>query len=515
MASEQRMITAPRPRTVRTAVFLIVLLTLAACGTTVQSAGQSSSAQGLAVPGTSPSNPGGETGGPGAVSGVQPGGLSGPSSGPAAGTTGGAIGTGTQGTVGAHGGGGAAGTAGTAGATGAHSPIEIGIFDQDNPSTAIASVGGQGSVSVSAADIVQALVAYYNAHGGIAGRKIKLVEYTLKTTDTDWRVDAQAACADFTQDHHVQVAMSSVGGGVFLDNYEACLAHAGVPDLQYGSVGGQQSFAHFPAMFGSVFAPVDDAYGNLLRDLRASGYLTPRNKIGVVIENCNYDAFAYSHTVAPLAKQLGLDIVRTQSVDCLYGYGDAGNFGAQVGAAVLPFRTAGVDRVIFVSTWEALALLFFDKQAQSQGYAVNYALTSYAQIAVNAKSGNFSSSSLARMQGVGWWPEVDITAPPTTAPASRCRTMAAAEGLDAHNPSNAALIDWVCNPFLMLEAGLRSNPGSDTPQAIVASLEGLGRSLASSTTIRAETSLSPTRHDEIAAYQRFLYSASCSCFRYA
>jgi hypothetical protein len=392
-------------------------------------------------------------------------------------------------------------------------PITIGVFDQDNPSAAVGAVGGQGSVSVSAADIVKALVRYFNAHGGIAGHRVTLVEYTLQTTHSDWRVDAEAACADFTQDHHVQVALSTVGGGVFLDNYQACLQHAGVPDIHFGSVGGKQSFDQFPMMFGSVFAAVDDAAANQLNQLHSSGYLTPKNKIGVVMENCNYDTFAYSHTVAPLAKQLGLNIVRTQSVNCLNGYGDVGAFAAQVQSAVLPFRSAGVDRVMFLSTWESLALLFFDKQATSQSYPVGYALTSNAAIAVNAS--NFSPTSLAHMQGVGWWPAADIDKAPVTPPAARCNAMAAAEGLDAGSSANRVLIDLVCDPFLMLEAALGHVPATVSAPAVVAAVEGLGRSFASSTTIGGATALSATHRDQVVTYQRFGYQASCSCFRYS
>lgn len=393
------------------------------------------------------------------------------------------------------------------------SAIEIGVFDQDNPSSAVAAVGGQGSVGVSAADVVHALVDYFNAHGGIAGRKIKLVEYTLKTTATDWRIDAQAACAKFTQDNHVQVVLSTVGGGVFLDSFEACLQKAGVPNVQFGSAGGKQSFEQFRTMFSSVFPPVDDALANMMIGLTNARHLTRQSKIGVVIENCNYDSFAYKHTVEPLARRLGLNIVRTQTVDCLNGYRDVGTFAAQVQSAVLPFRSAGVDRVMFVSTWEALALVFFEKQAESQSYAVNYALTSFSQIAVNAS--NFSTRSLARMQGVGSWPEVDLTSPPVTAPMARCRAMAAAQGLDTGPSANRVVIDWICAPFLLLEAALRRMQGNHSSQAFVTAFEGLGRGFASSTTIRGETSLSPSRHHAVVTYQRFLYDRSCSCFRYA
>lgn len=393
------------------------------------------------------------------------------------------------------------------------SVIEIGVFDQDNPSSAISAVGGEGSVGVSSADVVRALVDYFNAHGGIADRKIKLVEYTLKTTATDWRVDAQAACAKFTEDNDVQVAVSTVGGGVFLDSYEACLQKAGVPNVQYGSAGGKQSFEQFRTMFSSVFPSVDDAVANMMIGLANAKYLTRQSKIGVVIENCSYDSFAHKHTVEPLAKRLGLNIIRTQTVDCLNGYGDVGTFAAQVQSAVLPFRSAGVDRVMFVSTWEALALVFFEKQAESQAYAVNYAITSLAQIAVNAS--NFSTTSLARMQGVGWWPESDVTSPPVTAPMARCRAMAAAQGLDTGPSANGVVINWICAPFLLLEAALKRVQGNHSSQALVTAFEGLGGGFASSVTIRGEASLTPIRHHAVVTYQRFLYDRSCSCFRYA
>jgi hypothetical protein len=77
--------------------------------------------------------------------------------------------------------------------------LTLGVLDVSSSNAAFDSFGGSAfDTSVSGDHAVRALVRYYNGHGGIAGRHIRLVEYVLNATD-DYASDYQAACAKFTQ----------------------------------------------------------------------------------------------------------------------------------------------------------------------------------------------------------------------------------------------------------------------------------------------------------------------------
>jgi hypothetical protein len=65
----------------------------------------------------------------------------------------------------------------------------------------------------------RAVAAYINSHGGIAGgRKIQLVEHEINVQDEP-ATQAQSACADFTQDHHVYAVV-----GQSASAFVSCLA---------------------------------------------------------------------------------------------------------------------------------------------------------------------------------------------------------------------------------------------------------------------------------------------------
>lgn len=374
-----------------------------------------------------------------------------------------------------------------------------------------------GSVS-SMQDVIKSLVDHYNKNGGMAGRRLRYVEYVGRLTDPSYQNSMEAACAKFTQDNHVDVVITLIGN-LFIDNYEACLAKARVPNIEEYNAGGtdDKGYATYPTLFTVGTVSINRRITAVLTGLTRDGMLSPRNKLGVIVEDCPHNRRAYAATFEPQARRLGLSVVR-RDVSCFLGFGDVGAFESQVSAAVLPFRAAGVDRVTFVSGLEGLALLAFTKQASSQGYAPWYALSSASGIGGDPGdgSGNYPREEMARMVGVGWQPDYDLTADVQASQATRrCRALFAAEGVSGSTKADFALLDQVCAPFFFLEDGMKRSNGRSDGASLVAALEGLGTAHVSPFNLAGATLYDATHHDGPTHFAIFRYQTGCSCFRYS
>lgn len=390
------------------------------------------------------------------------------------------------------------------------SPITLGILDTGTANAAASAIGANYSTSTSGSAVTRAMVHWYNAHGGIAGRRIVPVEYTVDATSPSYQTQLEAACADFTQDHHVAATISVIANAYYAD-YEACLTKKGVPDFT-GPTGGtdDHDLAAYPGMV-SVTAPTTNRrFSTMLNRFADSGYLTPKDKVGVVLETCPYNERAWTATIAPLVQRLHLDVQR-RDVACVHGFADAGAFISAVAGTVLPFRTAGVNRVLFVSNFEGIALLSFENNASSQSYAPSYALTSTTGGASLADQ--YTDAQMSRMRGVGWTPVLDVTrrvlASSTT---SRCRAMLKSEGIQPASKADD-LLDLVCDQFFLLEAALKAARGNADRSSLLAAVRSLGTSYTSAYTLSGATDYR-TRRDGPRLFAIWGFKASCSCMDY-
>jgi hypothetical protein len=389
-------------------------------------------------------------------------------------------------------------------------PIEVGILDVGSSKSFSDSIGYTSPTTHSIQEIMRGLVTYYNGHGGIAGRQIKAVEYTAGPSDANYETDFSAACATFTQDHHVAVVLSQTAHQVSY-NYESCLSRAGVVNLQ-GSLGGYDSaaFTQFPRLYSTSAVSVDRSLVAQLKGLTQSGFLTPKNTIGVLVEGCAWNTVAYDRTFAPLARQLGLNVLR-RDFDCLTGFGNLAQAAGQVSAAVLPFASGKVDRVLFVSNYQGAAVGVFEKQASSQRYAPSYGVTSYAT--AGAYTSDVPAAARPRVQGVGWSTVADVTQPPAPAGADkRCRTMLAAVGITARGTADALSMAQECGQFFALEAALLASGGRSDAASLTAALDSLqgGSPIALGEALQ----FTPRRHDGPSQFAVFGYQAACTCFGY-
>ena len=486
-------------------LLVAVVAVTSACGTTVsprEAAQASSGNNGLSAGGTTGVTSGGTAGsGQGSTSGT--GGSTGTTGGGQPGRTGstatGGVGPTTPSGTGSSSGGAVQGT------------LKLGVLDAKSPAAAASATGAQSAAGVDPAELTRAFIRYYNAHGGMAGRKLEPVEYTIDPTSSSYENDLSAACARFTQDNHVRLVVSQTGN-LFSGNYENCLTKAGVTNLEVANGAPDASALNkYPRLFTTGSPTVDRRVTAQLRGLARTGYLSRSTPIGVIVEDCPENSTAYAKTVVPVAKSLGLTLTM-RKVNCVTGFSDAGAYFAQVGSAVLPFNTAGISRVLFITSFEVAALQAFENQAQAQAYSPSYVLSSIASTAVQASQ--YSADAQRRMAGVGWIPVLDTTGVPQTTGAKHCSEIARSQGQTISNQSDYVFLLQVCDLFGVLDAALVAARGSDEAAAFSAGLGAAMPSYRSSDVLGERLRLGGDAHDGPPAFAPFAYVSSCSCFRY-
>ena len=477
---------------------LVVALT-AACGSTVQVSSQVTgpgSGDGLSA--TSPTS---STGGGLTPGGSTIGATTGSSLGSAGTSTGGAGSTsGTSAT-----GGTTATTPTTVTRSSGRAPIQIGFITT--------SVGNAEALGVNAGQsytdkaMFDALVAEYNAAGGVAGHRILPVYGETDTAGSDWSTEFNAVCTKFTQDNHVKAVIGYVF--VFLPSFESCLAHAQVPHLyggyQPGDIVDQQQY---PTLVATGHPTVNGFTLTALQGALSSGRLNAQTKLGVIVDTCANGDRAYSQTIDPWLKAHHVNY-QTVVGNCARGASDVSGAASLISSAELRFASSGVN-LVFGS---AVELLLFMEDAQSQNYAPEY-LTAVGGAALQA---NAPASQMKHLHGYGWMPAVDVDAQhqpyPQTAHQKSCIAKLVKHGLRpaAYNDFMAAY--QACDGIELYAKALAA-AGTTEPHAIVSGVLSALPAFAGTGTYAGTMRASNHQRGGPATYREYGWTDSCSCLTY-
>jgi hypothetical protein len=379
------------------------------------------------------------------------------------------------------GGPGGAGAGGVAAKT-ATGPIQLGILYSVNDGAQSAGIDNGNSFSLSRA--VRAFVAGYNEVGGIAGRRINAVYAELHSASNNYEAQVEAACATFTQDNDVAAVISNLG--YYSPILLSCLQKAAIPLLSGDWAGPDETDAAAHPLFVSPSGLLGEARVRAVIGHQASaGYLTARNRIGVVIEDCPVNQRVHQRAVVPALRQAGLTLAATYAPRCFLSLQDYGGQASDIQGAVLQLRQAGVDRVLFVSqAAEANIMNLFSTGAEAQGYRPGYALSSVAAATVLAL--NAPAAQLANAKGVGWLPvldSADTAQEPATATARRCLDMLAKQGVTPVSAADSFNVLGPCDSFELYAAVLRATNGDPSAEAVTRALPGVGAGYTSAATV--------------------------------
>ena len=215
---------------------------------------------------------------------------------------------------------------------------------------------------------IEAVVAWANARGGLAGRKIVPVirEHDL---NNDSKATEAAICAGFTEDDKV-FGVVLLGHGY--PESRDCYAKART--LVFDPSAFTYDTGTFTRLAPYYWSPSFPSYSRTVRALvpaiKAQGYFTGNLKIGVV----SYDVGVYRNIVEgdlrPALRAVGQNIGEVRYLRNT----DIPTIQADASQAVLAFK-GDVTHVIFVGLGPFAPL--FMSTAESQGYRPRYAITSF------------------------------------------------------------------------------------------------------------------------------------------
>lgn len=487
------MSSARRPGPVRGLAAGLVAVFLVACGTTVPGAGSNGSLDGLGSAGQAPTVP---TDGSGAAGGVRTGGSAVPlpGSGGGAGSVSGPVTAGAAGSS-------PPPVAGRPAKAAVLAPVEIGFLVSKNADALFKAYGYGNLAPGDQESQVRVVVAYVNAHGGLAGHRITPVFGVWDAAGGDTVAQREAACSNWLQDHHVKAIVAESFG-----SFTGCATKAHVP-LIVGNlypVTGPQ-YAQATTMLSTVVPTDDRLLPAWVDQLAAGGYFAPAPvRIGVLYVDTPDQHYSLDHVLKPALARRG------QSVADSFGLPlDVAQAVAQESNAVLQFKAHAVDHVMFLDTG-GMALTFLP-QAESQGYRPRYAMHSYSSPALVASTA--PQAQLAGALASGWIPSVDVASaqrPRPSAPAALCVSLMQKAGQDMSSDSARSSALNYCDRTFLLQAASNAAP-SFSSAGIMAGLTRLGSSYVSAIGSGQDFG---TRRDGPATMRLSAFQPKCSCFAY-
>lgn len=499
----------------RPALLLLVLLTVTACGSTVQQ--RTTSTSGLGDTGAAAGSSA-----PGAAAGQQQGAGAPLGTGTGTGTgIGSTTGSGTAGPA-AQGGAGAttagtgevAGTGATAGGAQTTGPVKVGVVLTDVGD--LSAYGFSTGQAYTERAVDQALFDAINKRGGVLGRKLVPVFATTHTTSTNWSADFAQACATFTQDNHVQAVL---GYDFNWDQaFESCLSKAGIVHVETGyNVPDASELGKHP-LHRALSVPNIDVRTTLkLTHGLEDGLVTSKHKLGVVIDTCPGTQSSWKRVGEPFLKSHGIGYFVYEST-CASG--DNADTAAQVNGVngiIVKFRQAGVDTLTFLATSEGPALAVVATAADSQNWHPNYVVSSLANL--SALEGHTPDDQLAKVHGYGWLSSQDVGAtrqPARWAGQKQCLSDLRSAGVDAKQFGDLTAAYRICTAVYAYVAAVTKTGGDVSGRAVVDALDHLGTALSSPDALDGASDLTAARANSAPAHlRRVLFNPGCTCFLYS
>ena len=356
----------------------LAVLTLAgvcALGFTGQTLGASTAAgAGGGVAANSSAGGGGSAAGGGVA------GSAGPGASAQAGTGGGA--TGPGGVAGGGGGGGGAATGNDNGQDGpgvTHTTVRIGFIYTTNQNAANSAFGANVAPIGNTQSEEQALVAYVNSHGGIAGRQIQpvYVAFDNAQAESDPTINEEI-CKELTEDYHVWAV---VGGAGPPDDQQANQCYAAHGTINFDGEASEFGSSWLRSAAPYVWYVNASALDRTMRwevsGLGSRGFFSGSPELGVVVADDSTNRSIFSSVTMPALQGAGESSAK---VDPYYvQYASLDQAANQMKQAVISFQANQVTNVMFQGGGAdgigSFALLFM-LSAQSQSYFPRYGLSS-------------------------------------------------------------------------------------------------------------------------------------------
>lgn len=390
--------------------------------------------------------------------------------------------------------------------------ISIGVPVLVNYDTVVNAFASKGQTVGDQRAQAQAVIDFLNARGGMDGRQIAPVFQEWDSSNGTFASQAQSTCAGLTQDNEVFAVANHTYG---MDTLVECLARANTPLVAGGDTGGWADQAMLDTYDTFLYLPGSlnfTRWGALIDGLVRADFFGEGTRTGLLYLDQPMYRNGSEQAVKPGLSRHGIELVAEQSIQYPESTAGVADTGAATSNAVLRFRAAGVDRVLFVEGIGLIPFLFMP-EAESQGYRPRYAIHSSDQASwiVN----NAPAAQLQGAVGMGWIVPNDVPLPrdpggnPTSDLCLGVYDDARVEVLTDRFREHSALA--ICEHLLFLADALARAP-EVSPEGLRAGVEALGTSFRSP--LSFATAFGPRRHDGTAAVRPMAYDAQCNCFLY-
>lgn len=405
--------------------------------------------------------------------------------------------------------------------------ITVGATYLTNGDAANSALGASGVTTGDGRANLEALRDEINAHGGIAGRRLVLVlhPYDAQSTLPGTTQDA-AACADFTQDHHVIAVFPLSLSDVLPD----CLKKAGVVQLRAGALVGEDKayFNQYPNAFLLDTMIQDRILKDVVTSFQRQKYFGAWNNLTgqpgvapVKVAVLTYDEPSFRRAVAgTLLPQLRAAGHTVDSGDVFYVHrpqseSDVSGTVSGIKSATLRMQQDGITHLVFNDA-TGLILGLFSTNAQTQAYFPRFGITSGAAPQASYTAGLVKANQLNGMSGNGWLPTIDLPAADGTrygtSATQRCLDIMKRRTGQTYTSTNAASIALIaCDSLFLVQQALAKAP-SLSPAGLIAGIESLGGSFVSA--LLPASFLSSQHDNAIQAFDQN-WVASCNCVRYS
>jgi len=392
--------------------------------------------------------------------------------------------------------------------TAAQNPAEAEISVPETPGPGVTAAGitvADRSYRDDSKATYDAIVAAYNAAGGIAGRKITMVAQA-ETAQSPGVSDADIARSDC-------LAVTEQPGGVFAvigarpdPDFTSCLnEHGDVVIPRPGFAFDDRMFERSPytAALGLSY---ERLAAGLAAQLQASGYLKDAKNVAVVAASGIDDSDSVAQkTLVPLLKSAGASNVTVTTVDAVA----SGN--AASASAALKLKSIAPDRIVVFGS--AVKLISVVDEVVKQHLAAPVAISDAV-----VRQGRFEFSGLSNA------PESQRVQSILVNISTQSGAQLQQDRVNAANPAavkclkimsdnhlaSPSLALQVCESLDLLKAGLeKSGSRQVNAQAFAKGLNALS-SFPSVSVYQA--GFGPGRHDGAGATQLMKYSGACTCF---
>jgi hypothetical protein len=389
--------------------------------------------------------------------------------------------------------------------------VRIGVTyasDGSQVSDAFGLKGVNGLSGDEANKLFHGLEDYVNAHGGIAGRKMKVIIKGIAVLTGTFDSQAQAVCEAFTRDTPVFAVITYPNTGS--DVLPACLAQHDSVQIEHGNSifrTREEIAGTYKSSFYDPHRIELDRMDMVIDNLFDQGYFDKGAKVGLIrLDRPGYE-WTEKNVVRPALARHGLTLADSYAFKQPDSTAAISGTANEANAVVLRFRSEGITHVIFQLTLTALPFLVMPA-AESQGYHPRYGFTSGDL--PDFLSQNVPAAQLRRAAVVGWSRIADLGERQTfddSEAMKTCMKIVASAGLS--NPAQGYGV--VCDPFLFLQAALNRSPRVSAA-GFRAGVDALGSTF--SLLDAPATSFGPNRFSGPSAIRPLTFDEPCACFKY-